>query len=96
MITNKCLDKAYYVLMEHLFYIMIGDIIKILAPVILKVRGDKTMDYAECLEKRKECVYDDDEGLYCSRGDRCPDCGAKLVYSEGCKRCPVCGYSPCG
>lgn len=25
----------------------------------------------------------------------CPDCGSKLVYENGCKRCIQCGYSAC-
>lgn len=25
----------------------------------------------------------------------CPDCAGKLVFSEGCKKCPACGYSRC-
>lgn len=28
--------------------------------------------------------------------DKCPDCGSKLVNQEGCKKCPLCGYSKCG
>ncbi len=31
-----------------------------------------------------------------STGPRCPDCGAaSLVYQEGCKRCPECGFNKC-
>lgn len=26
----------------------------------------------------------------------CPECGEKLIYEEGCLRCPSCGYSKCG
>jgi ribonucleoside-diphosphate reductase alpha chain len=26
----------------------------------------------------------------------CPDCKTKLILTEGCKKCPVCGYSTCG
>lgn len=29
-------------------------------------------------------------------GAKCPDCGADLVYEEGCIHCPSCGYSRCG
>lgn len=25
----------------------------------------------------------------------CPDCGAKIIYSSGCKSCPNCGWSKC-
>lgn len=30
-------------------------------------------------------------------GEKCPDCGAKIRYENGCKRCsnPDCGYSAC-
>ncbi len=28
-------------------------------------------------------------------GELCPDCGAKLTYSGGCKSCPTCGWSKC-
>jgi len=53
------------------------------------------MEYFECLKNGKDCVFDDDEALYCKKEDICPDCGAKMIYAEGCKVCPVCGYSPC-
>jgi ribonucleoside-diphosphate reductase alpha chain len=26
---------------------------------------------------------------------QCPDCGATLVYQEGCLTCHMCGYSKC-
>ncbi|MGQ0703330.1 MAG: vitamin B12-dependent ribonucleotide reductase [Gemmatimonadales bacterium] len=26
----------------------------------------------------------------------CPDCSSQLEFSEGCVKCPVCGYSECG
>ena len=29
-------------------------------------------------------------------GPRCPDCAGPLVFGEGCRLCPVCGYSTCG
>lgn len=25
----------------------------------------------------------------------CPDCGAKLILEEGCKKCYQCGFSAC-
>ena len=28
-------------------------------------------------------------------GEVCPDCGGKLVYVDGCKSCPNCGWSKC-
>ena len=28
-------------------------------------------------------------------GEVCPDCGSKLVYVDGCKSCPNCGWSKC-
>ena len=28
--------------------------------------------------------------------DRCPDCGEKLIFQDGCVLCPNCGYSKCG
>lgn len=27
--------------------------------------------------------------------ETCPDCGSKLVYNNGCKSCPNCGWSKC-
>ena len=27
---------------------------------------------------------------------KCPDCGCDLVFQEGCKKCPVCGWGVCG
>ena len=29
-------------------------------------------------------------------GHVCQDCGTALVFSEGCFKCPACGYSKCG
>lgn len=29
-------------------------------------------------------------------GESCPECGSKMVYSEGCMKCNDCGYSKCG
>ena len=26
----------------------------------------------------------------------CPDCGAELVFQEGCHACPKCAYTKCG
>jgi ribonucleoside-diphosphate reductase alpha chain len=26
----------------------------------------------------------------------CPDCGGPLISSEGCAKCPICGFSKCG
>lgn len=28
-------------------------------------------------------------------GETCPDCGAPVIYSGGCKSCPNCGWSKC-
>ncbi len=28
-------------------------------------------------------------------GPRCPDCVGPLVFGEGCRTCPVCGFSAC-
>ena len=28
--------------------------------------------------------------------DRCPDCGEKLIFQDGCVLCPNCGFSKCG
>lgn len=30
------------------------------------------------------------------RNEKCPDCGDKLTFSEGCVSCPSCPYSKCG
>lgn len=27
--------------------------------------------------------------------DNCPECGEKMIYEEGCKKCSNCGYSKC-
>ena len=29
-------------------------------------------------------------------GETCPSCGAQLIFEEGCKRCPQCGWAKCG
>jgi len=26
----------------------------------------------------------------------CPECGEEMVMSEGCMKCPSCGYAHCG
>jgi len=31
-----------------------------------------------------------------STGDKCPECGADLIYTAGCISCNSCGYSKCG
>jgi ribonucleoside-diphosphate reductase alpha chain len=31
-----------------------------------------------------------------SSGLGCPDCGAVLIYQEGCLVCRACGYTKCG
>lgn len=28
-------------------------------------------------------------------GASCPDCGSKIIFEEGCKKCSSCGYSAC-
>jgi ribonucleoside-diphosphate reductase alpha chain len=28
--------------------------------------------------------------------EKCPNCGEKLVFEDGCKHCKSCGYSKCG
>ena len=28
-------------------------------------------------------------------GETCPDCGSKIIYTNGCKSCPNCGWSKC-
>jgi len=30
-----------------------------------------------------------------SQGERCPDCGGKIIRSGGCPFCPSCGWSRC-
>ena len=35
-------------------------------------------------------------GHVSANGSRCPECSVgTLVYQEGCKRCPECGYNKC-
>jgi len=44
-------------------------------------------------------VLKDDNGLPVtpeSSGLGCPDCGAVLIYQEGCLVCRACGYTKCG
>jgi rubrerythrin len=26
----------------------------------------------------------------------CPECGAPVMMTEGCQKCPACGWSACG
>lgn len=33
--------------------------------------------------------------LCCISDNECSECGCTLIYAEGCRYCPVCGYSPC-
>lgn len=28
--------------------------------------------------------------------EKCPECGENLIYQNGCKNCPSCGFSACG
>jgi ribonucleoside-diphosphate reductase alpha chain len=42
----------------------------------------------------KKYIKDGDEVV--GGEDKCPDCGAKLRYENGCVICPNCGYSKCG
>jgi ribonucleoside-diphosphate reductase alpha chain len=30
------------------------------------------------------------------RGEQCPECGEKLIFTNGCKQCNSCGWSKCG
>ncbi|MDR0789565.1 MAG: adenosylcobalamin-dependent ribonucleoside-diphosphate reductase [Bacteroidales bacterium] len=30
------------------------------------------------------------------RGERCPECGESLIFTNGCKQCNSCGWSKCG
>jgi ribonucleoside-diphosphate reductase alpha chain len=44
-------------------------------------------------------LKEDDNGLPVtpeSSGLGCPDCGAVLIYQEGCLVCRACGYTKCG
>jgi len=44
-------------------------------------------------------VLKEDNGLPVtpeSSGLGCPDCGAVLIYQEGCLVCRACGYTKCG
>ena len=29
-------------------------------------------------------------------GEKCPECGANLIFQDGCVLCPECGWSKCG
>ena len=29
-------------------------------------------------------------------GEKCPNCGGDLIFTNGCKQCPDCGWSKCG
>jgi ribonucleoside-diphosphate reductase alpha chain len=47
----------------------------------------------------KPVLKKDDNGLPVtpeSSGLGCPDCGAVLIYQEGCLVCRACGYTKCG
>lgn len=28
--------------------------------------------------------------------EKCPECGSKMIYTNGCSQCPTCGSSKCG
>lgn len=32
---------------------------------------------------------------FAQHGPRCPDCAGPLVFGEGCRVCPICGFSAC-
>ena len=40
------------------------------------------------IEKKKEQTNE-------AQQDLCPDCGSKLIFQEGCAKCPLCGFSFC-
>ncbi|MFH1087658.1 MAG: TSCPD domain-containing protein, partial [Chloroflexota bacterium] len=37
----------------------------------------------------------EDFGVVKNWAGQCPDCGASLIYQEGCHICPACGYTKC-
>lgn len=41
----------------------------------------------------KKFIKDGDQVI---GGEKCPDCGANLIFQDGCVLCPECGWSKCG
>lgn len=67
------------------------------------------VDFDELDEKVSEIIRDDSFSKYLNQHERkslkksgtedrfkCPDCGDKLAFLEGCKKCPSCGFDACG
>jgi ribonucleoside-diphosphate reductase alpha chain len=40
----------------------------------------------------KKYIKDGEKAL---SANKCPECGNELVFVEGCKSCPQCGFSKC-
>lgn len=53
---------------------------------------DLSSQFVKITDKEKEKIKDDTQN---SEGERCPECGGKLIHEGGCINCPSCGWSKC-
>jgi len=51
--------------------------------------------YSVNIEEEEEKDHSEKPKKMKSAQSMCPDCGATLEYKEGCKTCPLCGWSKC-
>jgi ribonucleoside-diphosphate reductase alpha chain len=46
-------------------------------------------------KERKKSDKEEKEKTKNKEKDKCPECGGKMVFQEGCAKCPSCGFSFC-
>lgn len=63
-----------------------------------RAKGNK-IDGSSCPDIIAKCIKSEYNGENQSNksiiGDKCPECGANLTHSGGCKQCESCGWSKC-
>lgn len=68
-----------------------GADIKYVVEQLSKVKGDLS-SFSKCLARALKKYIKDGSRV---SGEDCPQCGQQLVFAEGCKNCPSCGWSKC-
>ena len=57
--------------------------------------NNKAINSSARMDKPKK-TSDINNSISTQSGEKCPECGASINHTEGCKSCPSCGYSKCG